>query len=112
MRSIPLIASAVVMTLSGSPNGVWAEQDSRSPARIGVSFPKTLCAEALDGRMLLMLSKDHAKEPRLQISNSMQTQQIFGIDVDGLKPGQDAFFEASVLGYPLASLQDVPPGQY
>ena len=80
--------------------------------RVGVSFPSDRSAVALDGRMLLMLSTDESKEPRFQISDNAKTQQIFGVDVDGLKPGSDAVFDASVLGYPLASLKDVPAGEY
>ncbi|MCH7720154.1 MAG: hypothetical protein IH988_04080 [Planctomycetes bacterium] len=80
--------------------------------RIGVSFSSERSAAALDGRMLLMLATDESKEPRFQISDNAKTQQIFGIDVDGLMPGDDAVIDGSVLGYPLASLQDVPPGTY
>ncbi|MCH7702385.1 MAG: hypothetical protein IID37_11930 [Planctomycetes bacterium] len=80
--------------------------------RIGVSFPSERAVAALDGRMLLMLSTDASDEPRFQIGDSATTQQIFGVDVDGLEPGVDAMFDASVLGYPLASMKDVPPGDY
>jgi len=68
----------------------------------------------LDGRLLLMLSaaEGEGEEPRFQISDGPDTQLIFGIDVDGWKAGQDAVFDASVLGYPLDSLRDVPPGTY
>ena len=41
-----------------------------------------------------------------------RTQQIFGIDVDGLAPGQDAVIDETALGYPLESLRLVPPGKY
>ena len=80
--------------------------------RIGVSVPSERAVAALDGRMLLMLSTDASDEPRFQIGDSATTQQIFGVDVDGLEPGVDAMFDASVLGYPLASMKDVPPGDY
>src|SRR5206468_6048266 len=35
-----------------------------------------------------------------------------GVDVDGLKPGQEATFDDEVLGYPAASLSNIPPGDY
>ena len=41
-----------------------------------------------------------------------KTQLVFGIDVEGLRPGQEAVFDANVLGYPLESLADIPPGTY
>ena len=36
-----------------------------------------------------------------------RTQQIFGIDVEGLKPGQEATLDRDALGYPVASLSDL-----
>jgi hypothetical protein len=71
-------------------------------------------AGPLDGRLLLMLSAadGDGEEPRFQISDGPDTQLIFGVDVDGWEDGQDAVFDAGVLGYPLHSLIEVPPGTY
>ena len=80
--------------------------------RIDVSFPSKWSKTPLDGRLLLILSKDDTREPRFQISGGPGCQQIFGIDVEGLRPETPASFDASVMGYPLASLTDVPLGQY
>ncbi|MEE8169437.1 MAG: hypothetical protein V3T70_02705 [Phycisphaerae bacterium] len=62
--------------------------------------------------MLLMLSKDASTEPRFQISDGPNSQQIFGMDVEGLKPGEEALFDGTAPGFPLAGLNDVPPGEY
>ena len=80
--------------------------------RIGISLPRERSATPLDGRMLLLLSKDDSKEPRLQINEGPNCQQVFGIDVDALAPGADAIFDGSVLGFPVPSLNDVPCGEY
>jgi len=48
----------------------------------------------------------------VQINDSDRTAQVFGVDVEGLKPGQDAVIDASVLGYPTASLNDIKAGEY
>jgi len=80
--------------------------------RIGVSFPQERSAALLDGRMLLLISKDGSKEPRFQISDGPKCQQVFGIDVDALRPGVDAVFDGSVFGFPLPSLNNVPRGEY
>jgi hypothetical protein len=37
---------------------------------------------------------------------------MFGIDVNGLKPGQPAVFDAATRGWPVESLRDIPPGDY
>jgi len=80
--------------------------------RVGVSFGAAQSKTPLDGRMLLLISTDSTEEPRFQIIDAVGTQQAFGVDVDGLQPGQEAMFDASVLGYPVASLADIKPGDY
>jgi hypothetical protein len=77
-----------------------------------VSFPKTRSDKPLDGRILLILSTDASEEPRMQINDTPKTQIIFGIDVDGMLPGQTRIVDASAAGYPIKSLRDVPPGEY
>lgn len=83
-----------------------------SKLRFGISFPEEQYAEPLDGRVLLMLSTDDSREPRFQINDGPNTQLIFGVDVDGLSPGENALFDAGVLGYPINSLANVPAGEY
>jgi hypothetical protein len=80
--------------------------------RIGLSFPDARSSEAQDGRMLLLISADDSAEPRFQIGDGVNTQLVFGMDVDGLKPGEDAVFDAGVFGYPLKSLAEIPAGEY
>jgi hypothetical protein len=80
--------------------------------RFSVSFAKEQSAEPLDGRILLLLSTDGSAEPRTQISDSPRTQMIFGLDVDGLKPGQSVIVDDAAYGYPVRYLHDVPPGEY
>jgi hypothetical protein len=85
-----------------------------APLRVAVSFPASLSGEALDGRLLLLVSTDPAAEPRFQVSgtSAVASQQVFGIDVEGWRPGQEAVFDASVLGYPAEGLADLRPGTY
>jgi hypothetical protein len=88
------------------------KQSSTSLLRFGISFPKERSAQPLDGRVLLMISADSTAEPRFQINDDADTQLIFGINVDGLKPGEVATINASVFGYPLKSISEIPPGSY
>jgi len=48
----------------------------------------------------------------VQDSNVPKSQQVFGIDVDGWRPDQDAVVDGSVLGFPAESLSDVKAGRY
>lgn len=97
----------------------WAQRDASgtaaqgAPLRFSVSFPTELSREALDGRLLLLISKDEKQEPRFGISDtSLNSQQVFGMDVEGMKPGEERTFDASVLGYPVENLAQIPAGSY
>jgi hypothetical protein len=79
---------------------------------IRVSFSPELSKTPIDGRLLVMLSTHPTDEPRFQINDGPKTQQIFGVDVDGLQPEQEVLFDGRTLGYPLESLRQVPPGRY
>jgi hypothetical protein len=66
----------------------------------------------LDGRILVILSARAEDGPRLQLSDEDDSAQIFGVDVEGLTPGGQAILSGDVLGYPVASLAELPPGDY
>jgi hypothetical protein len=62
--------------------------------------------------LLVLLSRDAESEPRFQVKPGVEAIQVLGIDVDALDPGQWAVVDDSVFGYPLASLADLPAGEY
>ena len=103
---VALVAALPLLAAFGPSSG--------SKLRFAITLPSALPGEPLDGRLLLLLSTDDRKEPRFQISDTdvPRSQQVFGVDLEGLRPGQEAVIDASVLGYPLESLGDVPAGTY
>ena len=80
--------------------------------RFSISFPKERSAQSLDGRLLLLLSNDPSAEPRMQVNDTPRSQMVFGIDVDGMAPGQAVVVDDAAFGYPVRYLHDVPPGDY
>jgi hypothetical protein len=104
-----VFASCAMLALL-SAHAVQAQEAANY--RFSVSFTAQQSTVPLDGRLLLILSTDPAEEPRLQISNSIRTQLLFGQDVDGLQPGEPAVIADAAFGYPTRSLHDVPPGEY
>src|SRR5580698_3882760 len=81
--------------------------------QFSVSFSKERSAQALDGRVFVLLSTDPSQEPRMQIDLSVKTQILFGVDVDALAPGQPiAVTNDNAYGYPTRHLRDVPAGEY
>ncbi len=108
-RAGPAMAALLLLAASRTTSGA-------EPARLrfAVSYPEALAKGPLDGRLLLLLSTDASAEPRFQISDTdvAKSQQVFGVDVLGWKPGEAKVFDASVLGYPAESLGDVKAGGY
>jgi hypothetical protein len=81
-----------------------------SAQTITVRFPASRSDKPLDGRLLLLLSNDPSAEPRMQIDDTPKSQMVFGVTVDGWRPGEPLTIGDSAQGYPRASLKDVPPG--
>ena len=77
-----------------------------------VHIDNSLGGEVLDGRLLLLMSKNNHAEPRFQVNDGVNTQLIFGTDVEGWKPGTTQLVDVQAVGYPLERLKDVPAGEY
>jgi hypothetical protein len=80
--------------------------------RVAVSFPAERSHAPLDGRLLLLVSTDSTAEPRDQMSDGPETQLVFGTDVDGWAPGGDVWVDGKAFGYPVRSVDQLPPGRY
>jgi len=86
---------------------------NQSQLKFSISFTQELSDQAQDGRLLLMLSNNDKAEPRFQINDGLQTQLVFGIDVEGMKPGQEITLNNdNTFGFPIRSINDVPKGEY
>ncbi|MFO7888775.1 MAG: alpha/beta hydrolase-fold protein [bacterium] len=91
-------------------SGIFSQENSGVSFRI--SFPQKSYDQSLDGRLLLLISTNDEAEPRFQIQDGPDTQCAFGIDVNGLKPGEYAVIDKTVFGYPVSSLSQIPAGKY
>lgn len=92
--------------------GCEPTQDSKSLLRFSVVFTKELSEQAQDGRLLLMLANNDKREPRFQVSEGLQGQLVFGLDVEGLKPGESIEVGENAYGFPFPSLNEIPAGDY
>ncbi len=106
MRCLLLLPVLVVSCCVAS-----AQTPSRSET-ITVSFPASVSSQPVDGRVLFLLSNDDSAEPRMQIDDTPRTQMVFGVTVDGLKPGQPVAITDAASGYPVRTIGEVPPGDY
>ena len=62
-----------------------------------------------DGHVVLILANNNRREPRQQISEGVDTQQMFGADVEN---AASVSIGGTTLGYPTASLDGIPAGEY
>jgi len=77
-----------------------------------VRIDASLNSSELDGRLLLLLSKNDKAEPRFQVNDGAGSQLIFGEDVEGWKSGTTQLVDVQAIGYPVERLKDVPAGDY
>jgi hypothetical protein len=79
-----------------------------------VSFPAAKSATPLDGRVILLLSRDFEHEPRSHVGSDqpLKSPFIFGVNVGGLAPGRPAVVDDTAFGWPARTLSSLPAGDY
>ncbi|KAL4099159.1 hypothetical protein PRIC1_006969 [Phytophthora ramorum] len=97
--------------------------ESTAP-RFRVSFPASVHAERITGRLMVCIAKRHTVEdpqgedqPRFLVDDSEDTQQIFAVDVWDFAPGDVGTENREVnathaVGYPMLFMEEVPAGEY
>ena len=111
-RARALLVCVLLLTVI-SPTGARMNSSQPAGGSIVIRVDASLVREPIDGRLLLLIAKDGTREPRFQVSaTSLSSAQIFGIDVEGVKGGDEHTFDSGVLGYPIESLTGLPPGEY
>ncbi len=117
-RAAVLTAARYAMVLAGAmgtlvPESAAAQgKPSAGGVRIAVTVPASVEPNPVDGRVLVILANTNEPEPRFQVGRGLSSQPIFGIDVDGLRPGQAAILDGDTHGWPVASLREIPAGHY
>jgi hypothetical protein len=71
-----------------------------------VSYAAGVHAGPVTGRAYVFVARTNREEPRLQSGSMRSSEPFFGIDVDALA------IDRSTPGFPLASLKDLPAGEY
>ncbi|MBV8817691.1 MAG: hypothetical protein JO022_04985, partial [Acidobacteriaceae bacterium] len=84
---------------------IWA-------AEFDIQLASSARQDAVDGRLIVVVSKRTEGEPRFQVGWGLGTQQIFGMDVDAWKPGATVHMNGDAAGAPIRSVRDLPPGSY
>ena len=102
----------VLLFLMGCFLSCNSNPQSSESSEILVSYSADVGEPSYDGRILLILADNNDSEPRFQVSEGLNAQPIFGINIDGLVPHSNVVFDASILGFPNKSISELTPGTY
>ena len=112
MRTRPVAIAFTFSLMTAGAGTLTAGHTRPEPQRIGLSIAPSQSSGPMDGRLLLLVATDNRREPRFQIADGDRTAQVFGIDAEALAAGREVFVDDAILGYPVASLKDLKPGDY
>jgi len=101
-KALPFALLTVLAGRPASPQGL----------RIEISVAPGFHAAPVTGRMYVFFTKDSSAEPRLGVRGESDCVPFFGVDVTDLAAGSPGVVDGRTLGYPLARLADLPPGDY
>jgi len=101
-RLLVFAVAALAFAAAYPPSGARAA----SPVRFSVALDPGAASGPLDGRVLLLLSRTEKFSP------GINGTPVFGLNVDGLRPGEEVVLDDRAFGYPLRRLGDIPEGEY
>ena len=109
---ISISRSRAVVYLACAALAATSPAAAQAGARFQVSFPAAVHAKPITGRVFVFIAQDSAPEPRFQGGALGANGPVFGVDVDQLAPGASARIDAATPGFPIASLRNIPEGDY
>ena len=84
---------------------------SYAQTQISAVFPAEK-GQKFNGRLLFIFSTNDKAEPRYQVKDEVDTQQLFGQNVDNWTANQPILLDNSAFGYPNNALAQLPSGEY
>ncbi len=115
MQSWPrLFSRLLVFIVVAASVAQGAARISNPTLSFSISFPAERSSVPLDGRIILLLSRDLTREPRTHIepNEPLAVPFLFGRDVDGLAAGHEVVFDDGAFGWPAPWISQLPAGDY
>jgi hypothetical protein len=104
------ILTAAALAAAAAIASVQLTAQSTARPSVEVSFAQSARSEPVTGMVYVAISADN-KTPPIQQADA-DGVPLFSKYVEQLKPGSTVTFDAGYRGHPLASLRDIPPGEY
>ena len=102
VTAAPILAALLALPAAATGQG----------PRVEIVVPPAVRSAPLTGRMYVFVTRHDDVEPRLQVRHESDCTPFFGVDVTDLAPGTPGVIDGATLGYPVASLRDLPVGDY
>lgn len=102
------IAKKIVLSL-GALLALAVALPAHAQLRFEVTLPADAAKGPVTGRLIVVTARGDTPEPRLAIG--MNGPPAFGVDVEGLKPGETRIVDAKADGFPF-DLSKLPAGDY
>jgi hypothetical protein len=109
-RSFALLLSIITASAAVVSDTHAGRQTTTTGPRIEITFSKAARAEAITGMVYVAISRDARQTPIEQASPT--GSPLFSTYVDALTPNTPVVIDARAAGHPVASLRDVPAGEY
>ena len=107
-RLLPFLPLILLLGWQCTPTA----ESKKGGLKFSISFVPEMSDQAQEGRLMLLLANNDSSEPRNQINFGLNTQLAFGVDVEGMKPGQEIVIDESAFGFPVRTVNKIPPGEY
>jgi len=110
-RLFGLMGAVAIATVAVGVNPTASPQTTKpSGPRIEITFSKGARTEAVTGMVYVAISRDTRRTPIEQATPT--GSPLFSMFVDGLAPDSPVVIDSRAQGYPVASLRDIPAGEY
>jgi hypothetical protein len=110
VRRLPAAATFSAAMAIAAAHGAGAQQAADSGPRVEVSFAGSARSQPVTGMIYVAISRDNQRSP---IDQAAPTgAPLFSKFVDELPPDMPSAIGGDDRGYPVASLRDLPAGQY
>ncbi len=86
--------------------------ETKPKLSVNIVLSDSLSNKNLNGRLLLILSDNNDTEPRFQVSEGLNAQPIFGMNVENWSNDKAYSFDDSVFGFPYEQLSQLKSGDY
>ena len=107
------LAAAAMWLAAGYAQGSDASVAGAGTAFV-ISAPVGHGGTPLEGRIILLVSRDLSREPRAHVEpdEPLASPYLFGLNVDGWAAGREVIVNDNAFGWPARHVSDIPAGDY